>query len=103
MSRSWQANYEKTLLRFETTPQPTITDVRLDLDLHPHAPRLETRGSYVIENRTGAPLGEMHLRWNVIWISRACRPGRAMVRYGPSSPTASIAFDTPMQPGERAP
>ncbi|CAN5414616.1 M1 family metallopeptidase [soil metagenome] len=97
-----QANYEKTLLRFETTPQPSITDVKLDLDLHPHAPRLETRGSYVIENRTGAPLSEMHLRWNDDLEMKALNvQGARMVREWPEFYYRIYRFDTPMAPGEK--
>ncbi|RYG10428.1 MAG: aminopeptidase, partial [Caulobacteraceae bacterium] len=96
------ANYEKTLLRFETTPQPSIVDVKLDLDLHPHAPRLATRGSYVIENRTGAPLGEMHLRWmEPLKIARLDVQGARMVREWPEFQYRIYRFATPMAPGER--
>jgi ABC-2 type transport system permease protein len=96
------AEYEKTLLRFETTPQPTIVDVKLDLDLHPHAPRLETRGSYVIQNNTGAPLGEMHLRWNDDLEMKALTvQGARMVREWKEFEYRIYRFDTPMQPGER--
>ena len=97
-----QANYEKTLLRFENTPQPSITDVKLDLDLHPHAPRLETRGSYVIENRTGAPLSEMHLRWNDDLEMKALTvQGARMVQEWPEFDYRIYRFDTPMAPGEK--
>ena len=58
------ADYERTLLAYEATPQPTITDVRFNLDLDPHAPRLETDGRYQLENRTGRPLTHMHVRWD---------------------------------------
>ena len=96
------AEYEKTLLRFETTPQPTIVDVKLDLDLHPHAPRLETRGSYVIQNNTGAPLGEMHLRWNDdLEMKSLTVQGARMVREWKEFEYRIYRFDTPMQPGER--
>jgi len=96
-----QADYEKTLLRFEDTPQPSITDVKLDLDLHPHAPRLETRGSYVIENRTGAPLSEMHLRWNdELELKVLTVQGARMVREWPEFAYRIYRFDTPMAPGE---
>jgi ABC-2 type transport system permease protein len=57
------ADYEKTLLAYEAVPQPRITDVQLDIDLYPAEPRVVTRGSYVIQNRTGAPLQEVHVRW----------------------------------------
>ncbi|QTC91537.1 ABC transporter permease/M1 family aminopeptidase [Brevundimonas goettingensis] len=96
------ANYEKTLLRFETTPQPTIVDVKLDLDLRPHAPRLETHGSYVIQNNTGAPLGEMHLRWNDdLQMKTLTVQGARMVREWKEFDYRIYRFDTPMQPGER--
>jgi ABC-2 type transport system permease protein len=96
------ANYEKTLLRFETTPQPSIVDVKLDLDLHPHTPRLETRGSYVIQNNTGAPLGEMHLRWNDdLEMKVLTVQGARMVREWKEFDYRIYRFDVPMQPGER--
>ena len=59
----WTAQYEKTLLAFETVPQPRITDVRMNVAIYPHDPRVVTEGSYAIENRTGAPLGTVHVRW----------------------------------------
>ncbi len=96
------ANYEKTLLRFETTPQPTLTDVKLVLDLHPHEPRLTTRGTYVIENRTGAPLGEMHMRWNDdLEIAAMTVQGATLAKEWPEFDYAIYRFATPMQPGER--
>ena len=97
-----QAEYEKTLLRFETTPQPTLVDVKLNLDLHPRAPRLETRGTYVIENRTGAPLSEMHMRWNDdLEMQTLTVDGARMVREWPEFDYRIYRFDTPMAPGER--
>ncbi|WP_298160711.1 M1 family aminopeptidase [Brevundimonas sp.] len=97
-----QAEYEKTLLRFETTPQPTLVDVKLNLDLHPRAPRLETTGTYVIENRTGAPLSEMHMRWNDdLEMKTLTVQGARMVREWPEFDYRIYRFDTPMVPGER--
>jgi len=97
-----QADYEKTLLRFETTPQPTLIDVNLDLDLHPRAPRLETTGTYTIENRTGAPLSEMHLRWGEdLQMKTLTVQGARMVREWPEFYYRIYRFDTPMAPGER--
>ncbi len=97
-----QAEYEKTLLRFETTPQPTLVDVKLNLDLHPRTPRLETRGTYVVENRTGAPLTEMHMRWNEdLEMTTLTVEGARMVREWPEFDYRIYRFDTPMAPGER--
>jgi aminopeptidase N len=58
-----QAEYEKALIGFERAPQPRITDVTLEVDLYPEEPRVVTRGSYVVQNRTGRPLETVHVRW----------------------------------------
>ncbi len=58
-----QADYEKALIGYESLPQPRITDVKLAVDLYPEEPRAVTRGSYVIQNRTGKPLDHVHVRW----------------------------------------
>ena len=58
-----QADYEKALIGYENVPQPRITDVTLEVDLYPAEPRVVTRGSYVIQNRTGQPLRDVHVRW----------------------------------------
>ena len=58
-----QADYEKALIGYEALPQPRITDVVLDVEIHPHEPRLVTRGRYEVENRTGAALPVVHVRW----------------------------------------
>jgi ABC-2 type transport system permease protein len=57
------ADYEKTLLRYESVPQPRIVGVKLDVQLYPDQVRADTSGSYVLENRTGQPLERVHLRW----------------------------------------
>ena len=49
----WAADYEKALLRFEYVPQPSVTAVRLAVTIQPRGPLLETRGVYVLENKTG--------------------------------------------------
>ena len=59
-----QADYEKALVGFEKIAPPTITDVKLQVDLFPRAVRAVTRGSYTIENRTGAPMTEVHVLWD---------------------------------------
>jgi ABC-2 type transport system permease protein len=58
-----QASYERELLAFEKLPQPTITDVTLNVDLHPGQRRAITTGRYEIENRRAQPLDHVHVRW----------------------------------------
>lgn len=97
-----QARYEKTLLRYESTPQPSAVSLRLALDLHPHAPRLVTEGEMVVENRTEAPLSEIHLRWNPdLKIQALTVQGARMAREWREFDYRIYRFDTPMAPGER--
>src|SRR5580658_235617 len=60
----WQAEYEKALLPYAALKQPAVTAVTLAVDLEPHRQRARVKGEYVIENRTGAPLSAIHLRWD---------------------------------------
>ena len=59
----WNADFERATLRYESLPQPKIVDVRLDVDIQPHAPRVRTKGVYVIQNKTDKPLREIHIRF----------------------------------------
>ncbi len=96
------ADYEKTLLRFETTPQPSVVNVVLKLDLDPHAPKLTTKGSYLVENRTGAILSEMHLRWpEDLDMVRLDVQGARIARSWDEFDYRIYRFNTPLAPGER--
>ena len=59
--RDWAADYEKTVTGYESLPQPRITEVTLAVDLYPQQSRANIRGSYVLQNRTSAPLSEVHV------------------------------------------
>jgi ABC-2 type transport system permease protein len=92
----------EALLPFENTPQPKIVAMTLEVDLKPHAPSLETKGSYVIENKTAEPLKEIHVRFDrdldVLALSiEGARPKKTFERFN----YRIFAFDTPMAPGER--
>jgi len=98
----WTADYEKALLGYETTPQPRVVDVKLDVDIHPRQASVTTRGVYVIENKTDAPLREIHVRFPRDLKMRSlsiegARPTRTYDRFN----YRIFAFDTPMKPGER--
>ncbi|HEY5410376.1 MAG TPA: ABC transporter permease subunit [Caulobacteraceae bacterium] len=98
----WLADYEKTLLRFQSTPQPRITAVRLDVDIRPGVPRVVTRGTYELVNRTSQPLREIHVRFPRDLVMRSlsiegARPKTTYERFN----YRIFAFDTPMAPGEQ--
>jgi aminopeptidase N len=99
---AWAADYEKALLRYEHTPQPSVVDVKLNVDLDPHAPRMVARGTYVLENKTAAPLREVHVRFARDTAMRALAvegawPKQTYERFN----YRIFAFDTPVRPGER--
>ena len=97
-----QAAYEKALLQYETTPQPSVADVRLVMDLRPHQPKLTTRGTYVLVNRTEAPLAEVHLRWqDDLEMVELAVEGASVAREWEAFEYRIYRFATPMQPGER--
>ncbi len=98
----WLADYEKTLLHYESTPQPKIIDVRLDVDIRPDVPRLVTRGVYEIENKTSEPLREIHVRFprDLIMRSLSIEGARPKTTYDRFN-YRIFTFDTPMAPGER--
>jgi aminopeptidase N len=98
----WQADYEKTLLAFENTPQPKIVSMLMEVDLYPDEPRVSTWGAYVIENRTGAPLKEIHVRFDrdLTVKGLSIQGARSKKTYDKFN-YRIFAFDTPMAPGER--
>jgi hypothetical protein len=96
------ADYEKTLIGYENVPTPRITDVQLDVDLKPHALSAHTKGIYTVENRTGAPLDKIHIRWdeNLKMVSLDMGAAKLETDY-PRFNYRIYALDVPMAPGER--
>ena len=98
----WQADYEKALLKYERMPQPKIVSERLDVDIRPHAPSATTRGVYLLQNKTGQPLREIHVRFPRDLVLRSisiegARPKSTFDKFN----YRIFAFDTPMAPGEQ--
>ncbi len=95
------AAYEKRFLRYETLPQPSIRDVRFDLQLWPKRAWLDTIGEYTLENRTKAPIETVHVRMDRdalienMEIDGAGRPER-FKKFG----YWIFPLKVPMQPGE---
>lgn len=98
----YKANYEKTLLHFQTVPQPRLTDVALNVAIYPHDIRVETTGRYMLENRSGKPLDAVHLRWDRNLQMRAISvDGGHLAKDFGAFHYEIFAFDKPMAPGER--
>ena len=99
----WAADYEKALLHYQTLPQPKITDVKLNVDLYPDYPKAVVSGVYTFQNKTDAPIRELHVRFNhylkVVGLSvEGARPDpkQNFERFN----YRIFTFDTPMAPGD---
>jgi aminopeptidase N len=98
----FSADYEKALWQYHTVPQPKIVGVTLNVALHPKEVRAETEGSYIVENRTGQPLSEIHVRWAPPARLEALDVGEATLEKDYKEFDYRIyRLTTPMAPGER--
>jgi ABC-2 type transport system permease protein len=57
-----QANYEKTLKRYATLPQPRITAIDVHIDLYPDTRDFSAKGQYTLLNKTAQPIRQLHLQ-----------------------------------------
>ncbi len=97
-----QADYEKALLPFETLIQPRITDVSLAVQLYPQQRRALTEGSYLIHNRSAAPISHIHLRWlRPLKITRLDVPGTVLEKEYKEFDYRIYRFEPALQPGEQ--
>jgi ABC-type transport system involved in multi-copper enzyme maturation permease subunit len=100
---AWLADAEKTLLPFESLPQPRITEVRLDVDLFPRESRVLTNGTYVLENRTAQPLEQVHVGFpRDLQVQVLAVQGAQLERALDKFNYHIFRFATPLQPGQRA-
>jgi len=96
------AEYEQALIGYETVPQPRIVDVQLDVALYPEEPRAVTRGRYVVENRSGAPLTEVHVRWqHPLEMTTLEVEGASLVKDYPEHDYRIYRYAQPLAPGAR--
>ncbi len=58
-----RADYEKNYAKYKDLPQPRITAVKADVDIHPDRRRLEIRGHYTLVNRHDTPISELHVNY----------------------------------------
>ena len=101
-NEAWRAAYEKALLPYENVPQPRITNVVMKVDLYPHDLLAHATGAYTLENRTGAPLDHIHVRWfRDLHMATIKLDGASEERNYGDFNYVIYRLATPMQPGER--
>ncbi len=60
-ARKLRATYEKEYKRYETLPQPRITDITVRADLDPQARQYVLRGTFQMRNKTGQAIPDVHV------------------------------------------
>ena len=99
----WLADYEKGFLKYEKLAQPSVTDVTLDLYLDPHAPRLAVKGAYDLVNDTGAPLSQIHIRFDRdVKVKRLALSTPARTEAFARFNYRILHLDKPLAPGQTA-
>ena len=58
-----RADYEKKYAKYKDLPQPRITAVQADVDIHPYQRRLDIRGHYTLVNKHDTPISELHVNF----------------------------------------
>jgi aminopeptidase N len=56
------ADFERKYLKYENLPQPTVTNVKLEVELYPQQRKLVVQGRYDLVNNTGVPIRDVHIR-----------------------------------------
>lgn len=95
------AAYERKYLKYETLAQPSLTDIRLNVALHPGERRMEARGTYRFVNDTGRPVEVLHVRLpdaDTRLVS-VTLPGARLATDDAALQYRIYRFDTPLAPG----
>lgn len=96
------AEYERRYAGYVGLPQPTLTDVRLKVDLYPRRGTIYVDGIYRFVNATAAAIPTLHVRtmpgMNVPF-RRVDIAGAKLVHENPEHHYRIYRFDRPLQPG----
>ncbi|MBV5271455.1 MAG: hypothetical protein JZU55_18035, partial [Afipia sp.] len=97
------AQYEKDYAKYLDQPEPTLKDIKLNVDLRPSQRWVQFDGEYRFVNETDKPIELLHVRMNVPdWMANV----RSMTVPGAKLQTDDVdnlhkiyRFERPLQPG----
>ena len=96
------AQYERDYSRYVDLPQPTLTDIKLKVDLHPSEGAIYVNGTYRFVNETAVPIETLHLRTTPglnLPFRVLSLPGATLVRDDKVNHHRIYRFEQPLQPG----
>jgi hypothetical protein len=96
------ADFEKKYSKYIGLPQPTLTDIKLDVDLKPRQREVHFDGSYRFVNQTAEPIPTLHVRLLVglIKLDEVSVPGAKLIENDEANKYRIYQLDKPLQPGE---
>ena len=102
MAEKETADFEKKYLKYERLPQPSITDVKLDVQLFPRERRMVTEGRYNLVNRWDVPIRDVHIRQGEddVTYTRLELAGARLVSNDDRFKYRIYRFDRPLMPGQ---
>lgn len=97
-----QADYEKKYRQYKGIAQPRITEMRVDVDLHPETRTANVRGHYRLKNRHAEAISELH-----VVVPAGFRDSRLVLEFAPHEVVlqdevldyAIYRLDQPLAPG----
>jgi ABC-type transport system involved in multi-copper enzyme maturation permease subunit len=97
-----RARYETTYKELEGVPQPKITAVYAEVDIHPRRRALDIRGRYTLRNKDEVAVDSIHLTWVPTLLDSVALelPGSRVVHDDPRMGWRTLALAEPLAPGE---
>lgn len=103
-AEKYSADYERKYLKYENLPRPTITNVKLDVNLFPRDRRLVVDGRYELKNTTDEAIRDVHVRKGNqdLEFTQLQVEGARLVSHDEEFGYRIYRFDQPLVPGESA-
>ncbi|HEX8778901.1 MAG TPA: hypothetical protein VF738_12360, partial [Rhodanobacter sp.] len=99
-----QADYEKRYAGYASLPQPRITAVQADVDIHPYQRRLRIRAHYTLVNKHDVPVTELLVNYAEGFAPKALTfAPHDTVGFDPRLGVAIYRLKTPLAPGASMP
>ena len=97
-----QVRYEKEYKQYEKLALPKITDVYLEMDLHPEKQDYDYRGHYWMKNKSNEPIERVLVNYNKKLEVKefSFGIGSTIEKHDPLYNLFIHKFDSPLQPGD---
>ena len=103
-TEKYQAAYERKYLKFEKLPMPLVTRVTMSVQIFPKDRRLIVDGRYDLQNKTNAPIRDVHVRRGDrdAEFEQLAVSGARLIYDDPQFGYRIYRFATPLAPGATA-